>query len=82
MIAFIEVNGINNDNRALIEQYLDDEEQDYLIDHGIAVDEFIDYITYDQFHLQYFQYYNELKEAKKYASVTDLLNVLIVLLIV
>lgn len=71
---FYRVNGINNDNRALIEQYLDDEEQDYLIDHGIAVDEFIDYITYDQFHLQYFQYYNELKEAKKYASVTDLLN--------
>lgn len=71
---FYRVNGINNDNRALIEQYLDDEEQDYLIDHGIAVDEFIDYITYDQFHLQYYQYYNELKEAKKYASVTDLLN--------
>lgn len=71
---FYRVNGINNDNRALIEQYLDDEEQDYLIDHGIAVDEFIDYITYDQFHLQYYQYYNELKEAKKYESVTDLLN--------
>ena len=71
---FYRVNGINNDNRALIEQYLDDEEQDYLIDHGIAVDEFIDYITYDQFHLQYYQYYNELKEAKKYASMTDLLN--------
>ena len=60
--------------RRSTKKYLDKEEQDYLIDHGIAVDEFIDYITYDQFHLQYFQYYNELKEAKKYASVTDLLN--------
>ena len=71
---FYRVNGINNDNRALIEQYLDDEEQDYLIDHGISVDEFIDYITYDQFHLQYYQYYNELKEAKKYDSLENLIN--------
>ena len=63
---FYRVNGIDNDNRSLIEKYLDKEEQDYLIDHGISVDEFIDYITYDQFHLQYYQYYNELKEAKKY----------------
>ena len=60
---FYRVNGIDNDNRSLIEKYLDKEEQDYLIDHGISVDEFIDYITYDQFHLQYYQYYNELKEA-------------------
>ena len=55
---FYRVNGIDNDNRSLIEKYLDKEEQDYLIDHGISVDEFIDYITYDQFHLQYYQYYN------------------------
>ena len=52
------VNGLDNDNRSLIEKYLDKEEQDYLIDHGISVDEFIDYITYDQFHLQYYQYYS------------------------
>ena len=43
---FYRVNGIDNDNRSLIEKYLDKEEQDYLIDHGISVDEFIDYITY------------------------------------
>ena len=54
---FYRVNGIDNDNRSLIEKYLDKEEQDYLIDHGISVDEFIDYITYDQFHLQYYQFY-------------------------
>ena len=69
---FYRVNGIDNDNRSLIEKYLDKEEQDYLIDHGISVDEFIDYITYDQFHLQYYQYYNELKEAKKYDSLENL----------
>ena len=71
---FYRVNGIDNDNRSLIEKYLDKEEQDYLIDHGISVDEFIDYITYDQFHLQYYQYYNELKEAKKYDSLENLIN--------
>ena len=46
---FYRVNGIDNDNRSLIEKYLDKEEQDYLIDHGISVDEFIDYITYWEF---------------------------------
>lgn len=71
---FYRVNGIDNDNRSLIEKYLDKEEQDYLIDHGISVDEFIDYIIYDQFHLQYYQYYNELKEAKKYDSLENLIN--------
>lgn len=71
---FYRVNGIDNDNRSLIEKYLDKEEQDYLIDHGIAVNEFIDYITYDQFHLQYYQYYNELREAKKYSFLVDLIN--------
>ena len=71
---FYRVNGIDNDNRSLIEKYLDKEEQDYLIDHGISVDEFIDYIIYDQFHLQYYQYYNELKEAKKYDSLEILKN--------
>ena len=71
---FYRVNGIDNDNRSLIEKYLDKDEQDYLIDHGISVNEFIDYITYDQFHLQYYQYYNELKEAKNYNSLEDLIN--------
>ena len=71
---FYRVNGIDNDNRSLIEKYLDKEEQDYLIDHGISVDEFIDYNTYDQFHLQNNQYYNELKEAKKYDSLENLIN--------
>ena len=58
---FYRVNGIDNDNRSLIEKYLDKEEQDYLIDHGISVDEFIDYITYDQFHLQYYQYFDNVR---------------------
>jgi len=70
---FYRVNGINNDNRALIELYLDEEEQDYLIENGIAVSQFIDYIEYDEFHLQYYQYYNLLRQTKKYNDLHMLL---------
>ncbi len=35
---FYRVNGINNDNRALIEMYLDDDEQEYLVENAIPVD--------------------------------------------
>lgn len=70
---FYRVNGINNDNRALIELYLDEEEQDYLIENGIAVSQFIDYIEYDEFHLQYYQYYNLLRQTKKYNDLHTLL---------
>lgn len=71
---FYRVNGIDNDNRSLIEKYLDDKEQEYLIDHGITVKDFIEYIEYEQFNLEYYEYYNELKEAKKYHSIENLLN--------
>lgn len=70
---FYRVNGINNDNRALIELYLDEEEQNYLIENGIAVSQFIDYIEYDEFHLQYYQYYNLLRQTKKYHDLHSLL---------
>ena len=39
---FYRVNGINNDNRVLIEKYLDEKEQSYLIDNQISIDLFID----------------------------------------
>lgn len=70
---FYRVNGINNDNRALIERYLDEDEQDYLIEHAIAVSQFIDYIEYDEFHLQYYQYYNLLRQTQQYDDLLLLL---------
>lgn len=70
---FYRVNGINNDNRALIERYLDEDEQDYLIEHAIAVSQFIDYIEYDEFHLQYYQYYNLLRQTQQYDDLRLLL---------
>ena len=71
---FYRVNGINNDNRALIERYLDEDEQDYLIEHAIAVSQFIDYIEYDEFHLQYYQYYNLLRQTQQYDDLLLLLT--------
>lgn len=71
---FYRVNGINNDNRVLIEKYLDEDEQIYLIDNQISMDLFIDYIENDQFYLQHYQYYNYLKESKRYTKENDILE--------
>lgn len=71
---FYRVNGINNDNRVLIEKYLDEDEQIYLIDNQISMNLFIDYIENDQFYLQHYQYYNYLKESKRYTKENDILE--------
>lgn len=65
---FYRVEGINNDNRALIERYLDDKEQDYLVEQRIPVSEFIDFIKVDNFELRNYEYYNILSDSKRYTS--------------
>lgn len=72
---FYRVNGINNDNRVLLETYLDEDEQTYLVDNQIHIDLFIEYIKSDDFHLINYQYYNALKETKRYQKKSDILNV-------
>ncbi len=72
---FYRVNGINNDNRVLIEKYLDEDEQTYLIDNQISIDLFIDYLTYDDFYLPYYQYYNALSDSSNYDSIDEVLDV-------
>lgn len=72
---FYRVNGINNDNRMLIEKYLDDEEQTYLIENQISIHLFIDYLEEDDFHLQNYQYYNLLKDSGRYKKVSDILDI-------
>lgn len=72
---FYRVNGINNDNRVLIEKYLDEEEQTYLIDNQIQIDLFIDYIKNDEFILQNYQYYNLLKNSGHYKKENDIINI-------
>ena len=71
---YYRLNGINNDNRVLIEKYLSDDEQEYLIDNQISIDLFIDYIEYDDFQLVNYQYYNLLKETHRYSTITDILE--------
>ena len=72
---FYRVNGINNDNRVFIEKYLDEDEQAYLIENQIPIDQFIEYIEYDDFYLENYQYYNYLKDTKRYSKTADILEI-------
>ena len=72
---FYRVNGINNDNRVLIEKYLDKDEQEYLIDNQIPIESFIHYIKEDQFHLKNYQYYDYLKQSKRYSNDETILEI-------
>lgn len=71
---FYRVNGINNDNRALIQQYLDDEEQQYLIDNAIAMNKFTKYIASPNFYLPYYEFYNVIDNAKVYNNLDTLVD--------
>lgn len=72
---FYRVNGINNDNRVFIEKYLDEDEQAYLIENQIPIDQFIEYIEYDDFYLENYQYYNYLKDTKRYPKTANILEI-------
>ncbi len=72
---FYRVNGINNDNRILIEQYLDESEQSYLIDNQISIDLFIDYLEKDNFQLRNYKFYNSLKDQKRYTQIDTIIEV-------
>lgn len=71
---FYRVNGINNDNRALIEMYLDDKEQEYLIENAIPVNKFIKYIENPDFNLMYYEFYNALDKTGKYVDLNHLVS--------
>lgn len=71
---FYRVNGIDNDNRALIENHLSIEEQAYLIEHAIPLSEFVGYIEYSNFYLPNYEYYNILAEAKIFNDDYALIN--------
>ena len=57
---FYRVNGINNDNRMIIEKYLSKEEQKY--------------IKYDDFYLPYYQYYELLEKTGRYSTNKSILQ--------
>lgn len=70
---FYRVNGINNDNRVLIETYLSEDEQKYLIENQIQIDLFIDYIKDPDFQLKNYQYYNALEQTNRYSQNKDII---------
>ncbi len=69
---FYRVKGIDSDNRALIETYLDEYEQEYLIQNVIAMDAFVEFIDIPEFYLPYYQYYNKIDDAKIYNTKEEL----------
>jgi len=71
---FYRVKGINNDNRVLIEKYLDQDEQTYLKDNQIPIELFIDYIQEDDFYLENYRYYNALKDSGRYKKTKKILE--------
>lgn len=71
---FYRLNGINNDNRVLIEKYLSADEQDYLIENQVDINKFIGYIENDDFYLKNYQYYYMLKESSRYDKNDEILE--------
>lgn len=71
---FYRVNGINNDNRMIIEKYLSKEEQKYLVENRIPLYHFMKYIKYDDFYLPYYQYYELLEKTGRYSTNKSILQ--------
>ncbi len=72
---FYRINGINNDERIVLETYLTEEEQTYLIDNQLSLDLFYDYIKDNEFSLYNYKYYNLLKDTKRYKSNKDIVKI-------
>ncbi len=56
---FARIEGIDNDRRALIENYLSEEEQEYLILKAIPMESFEKYMRDDAFYLPHYLYYRQ-----------------------
>lgn len=71
---YYRVNGINNENRVLIDLYLDEEEKQYLIDYAISMDLFVQYIHIDGFYLPNYEYYISIDKAKCFSSLEEMVS--------
>lgn len=72
---FYRINGINNDDRILLETYLTEEEQIYLVDNQVSMDLFIDFLKEKDFQLQNYKYYNLIKETKRYDNKKEIVEI-------
>ena len=62
---FYRISGIDNETRQLILNYLDEDEQDYLVEYSIATNRFLKYIDYEEFDLKLISYYEFMEETDK-----------------
>ena len=71
---FYRVNGINNDNRVIIEKYISKEDQNFLVENQISITKLIDYMSVDHFNIRNYQYYNLLIDTKRYTNKNILIS--------
>ena len=72
--VYYRVKGINNDNRALIELYLDDQEKDYLIEHPVSMHEILPYIEFPDFYLPNYKHYELINRSKIFENKEELIQ--------
>lgn len=65
---FYRINGINNENRLLITQYLTEEEQQYLVENSFPMNRFSRFLMIEDFHLQDLEYYEQIEMKKQWQS--------------
>lgn len=71
---FYRIQGMNNDNRILIESYLDEDQQNYIIQNNIPVSKFIEYIKLDDFTIYNYEYYNLIEEKEVFTNLQDIVT--------
>lgn len=70
---FYRINGIDNENRELIKEYLTEAEQNYLVENSFPMDRFLRFLTYDDFHLYYLEYYEQIEAEGLYDNTGDVI---------
>lgn len=71
---YYRIPGINNEARSKIEYYLDEEEKEYLVEHGVHINHFINYIHEDDFKMKNYEYYNYISDYSTYGSLGNMLS--------
>jgi len=69
---FYRINGINNDNQAIIETYLSEDDQNYLIENQIPITNLINYMSVEDFDIHNYEYYELLIQSGRYDSYSEL----------
>lgn len=71
---FYRVAGIDNESRILIETYMDESQQNYMVENNVGVNEFIRFITYPGFQIQNYEYYNQVEKSGVYSSMQEIVT--------